>query len=282
MNLSPQHAALTRALLLSCFALLVACGTDTGINIPALDGGGGETDTSDGDAGAVEDAAEDASDAGSEDDTSGSADVPEDDAADVPEDDAADVPDDDAGEETGVDVTEDVAEDVPDTDDVTEDVAPDAEDTSEDVVEPPPNCGDGIVQVEEGEECDDANDSDLDACTNLCLVARCGDGILGLQAGAVEERDVEVENPFGVSGPVCDTGASCPGTACDVADDDSAPSTASARRWAMRARYASSTGATLVRTPIRRRAPSTGAALTTSASREGTPPAKALAAKAGC
>ena len=223
MNLSPQHAALTRALLLSCFALLVACGTDTGINIPALDGGGGETDTSDGDAGAVEDAAEDASDAGSEDDTSGSADVPEDDAADVPEDDAADVPDDDAGEETGVDVTEDVAEDVPDTDDVTEDVAPDAEDTSEDVVEPPPNCGDGIVQVEEGEECDDANDSDLDACTNLCLVARCGDGILGLQAGAVEERDVEVENPFGVSGPVCDTGASCPGTACDVADDDSAP-----------------------------------------------------------
>ncbi len=38
----------------------------------------------------------------------------------------------------------------------------------------PPGCGDGILQP--GEPCDDGNADDTDACTNGCLVAFCGDG----------------------------------------------------------------------------------------------------------
>jgi cysteine-rich repeat protein len=37
-------------------------------------------------------------------------------------------------------------------------------------------CGDRIVQS--GEECDDGNGIDYDMCTNLCRLPRCGDGIL--------------------------------------------------------------------------------------------------------
>ncbi len=37
-------------------------------------------------------------------------------------------------------------------------------------------CGDGVVSS--GEDCDDGNDDDTDACTNQCLEARCGDGFL--------------------------------------------------------------------------------------------------------
>ena len=38
-------------------------------------------------------------------------------------------------------------------------------------------CGDGVVGP--GEECDDGNAIDTDACTNGCQAARCGDGIVG-------------------------------------------------------------------------------------------------------
>jgi cysteine-rich repeat protein len=37
-------------------------------------------------------------------------------------------------------------------------------------------CGDGDVEGEE--ECDDGNNNENDACTNDCLMARCGDGIV--------------------------------------------------------------------------------------------------------
>ena len=42
----------------------------------------------------------------------------------------------------------------------------------------PAECGDGIVQGVLGEECDDANHVNFDLCTNACRSARCGDGIL--------------------------------------------------------------------------------------------------------
>ncbi len=46
-------------------------------------------------------------------------------------------------------------------------------------------CGDGIVQAGV-EECDDGNPTDTDACTSMCVTAVCGDGLV--QAG-VEECD---------------------------------------------------------------------------------------------
>lgn len=39
-----------------------------------------------------------------------------------------------------------------------------------------PVCGNGSVEL--GEECDDGNASDLDACTATCTVSRCDDGLL--------------------------------------------------------------------------------------------------------
>ena len=41
---------------------------------------------------------------------------------------------------------------------------------------PLPYCGDGDVQPDLGEDCDDANDVDDDACTNDCKATTCGDG----------------------------------------------------------------------------------------------------------
>jgi len=42
-------------------------------------------------------------------------------------------------------------------------------------------CGDG--EVDDDEECDDGNDSDVDGCLGTCTIARCGDGVI--------RRDVE-------------------------------------------------------------------------------------------
>jgi cysteine-rich repeat protein len=52
------------------------------------------------------------------------------------------------------------------------------------VTEPPVECGNG--HVEAGEECDDGNTDDTDACTNACHDAACGDGITYV---GVEECD---------------------------------------------------------------------------------------------
>lgn len=42
-------------------------------------------------------------------------------------------------------------------------------------------CGDGVSQSVNGEQCEDGNTIDTDACTNTCKIAKCGDGIV--QAG---------------------------------------------------------------------------------------------------
>jgi cysteine-rich repeat protein len=55
---------------------------------------------------------------------------------------------------------------------------------------PPLNCGDAVVNDEEGEECDDGNDVNNDGCTNACTTPRCGDAIH--QAG--EDCDDGVDN----------------------------------------------------------------------------------------
>ncbi|MFO0616666.1 MAG: DUF4215 domain-containing protein [Polyangiaceae bacterium] len=41
-----------------------------------------------------------------------------------------------------------------------------------------PFCGDGVIQPELGEECDDANDADFDQCLPTCKKARCGDAFV--------------------------------------------------------------------------------------------------------
>lgn len=40
----------------------------------------------------------------------------------------------------------------------------------------PPNCGDGIVQAEDGETCDDQNAVDCDGCSHFCQFDGCGSG----------------------------------------------------------------------------------------------------------
>lgn len=42
--------------------------------------------------------------------------------------------------------------------------------------EPVAECGNGVVDP--GEECDDANEEDVDACLSTCVAPRCGDGIV--------------------------------------------------------------------------------------------------------
>ena len=43
-------------------------------------------------------------------------------------------------------------------------------------------CGDGVVQRQAGEVCDDGNRQDADSCTSACVWSRCGDGIQRLDA----------------------------------------------------------------------------------------------------
>jgi len=40
------------------------------------------------------------------------------------------------------------------------------------------DCGNGITEGNAGEECDDGNNVNTDACTNTCTLAFCGDGII--------------------------------------------------------------------------------------------------------
>ena len=41
-----------------------------------------------------------------------------------------------------------------------------------------PRCGDGVLEVERGEECDDGNDIEDDGCSNICRLPACGDGVM--------------------------------------------------------------------------------------------------------
>src|SRR5262245_36786546 len=49
----------------------------------------------------------------------------------------------------------------------------------------PPPCGDGVVQP--GEECDDGNQDDGDACLPGCIRAFCGDGIVRVAVEACDD-----------------------------------------------------------------------------------------------
>ena len=54
-------------------------------------------------------------------------------------------------------------------------------------------CGDGAV--DEGEECDDANQADDDACLSTCVAARCGDGVVETDVEECDDgNDVETDD----------------------------------------------------------------------------------------
>ena len=77
-------------------------------------------------------------------------------------------------------------------------------------------CGNG--EVEEGEECDDANDVDDDACTNACTLPVCGDGIVQVDLGET------CDDGNTLSGDTCTSMCHDPGTplwevAVDIGDD---------------------------------------------------------------
>ena len=59
---------------------------------------------------------------------------------------------------------------------------------------PLPYCGDGDVQPDLGEECDDANDIDDDACTNDCKATTCGDGVVQGEEECDDGNDVDTDN----------------------------------------------------------------------------------------
>jgi len=70
------------------------------------------------------------------------------------------------------------------------------------------SCGDGHLRLdlpaeEGGEECDDGNDDEQDACLSSCRAATCGDGALRAD---LDPRDVGYEE--------CDDGNAAPGDGC--------------------------------------------------------------------
>jgi cysteine-rich repeat protein len=82
-----------------------------------------------------------------------------------------------------------------------------------------PTCGNSII--EQGEECDDGNSNNQDACTNQCQLARCGDTIV--QVGAGEEcDDGNSNNQDGCTNQCqfarCGDGFRGPGEECDNGD----------------------------------------------------------------
>ena len=83
----------------------------------------------------------------------------------------------------------------------------------------PPACGNGVL--DDGEECDDGNLSNEDACLNTCMMARCGDGFVREDVEACD--DGNTRDGDGCSsqcvvedqGPVCGNGQVEDGEECD-------------------------------------------------------------------
>ncbi len=97
-------------------------------------------------------------------------------------------------------------------------------------------CGDGVV--DDGEQCDDGNSVDGDACTNACGHAACGDGVVEVGVEACDDGNSDEDDACTntCALPTCmdrlknggetdiDCGGGCPadcvdGQVCDQADD---------------------------------------------------------------
>jgi cysteine-rich repeat protein len=83
----------------------------------------------------------------------------------------------------------------------------------------PHRCGDGIARGDlvEGvagfEACDDGNQDSLDGCDTLC--ERCGDGIVGFLEGCDDGNDVAEDGCTNCALPTCGNGRLDEGEACD-------------------------------------------------------------------
>ncbi len=102
--------------------------------------------------------------------------------------------------------------------------------TDTDVVEvicsPSAGCGNGVLDL--GEQCDDGNTVDTDACTNACRTAVCGDGIAGPSEECDDGNGVDADacsntcltvacgNGRVDPGEACDGGAACSATTCQL------------------------------------------------------------------
>ncbi len=105
-----------------------------------------------------------------------------DDGTEVTESEAVVFPDEtDNNDDSGDTETTTEVETAPDGADDT--LTPDEDGLLPDDDEPPSPCGNGTL--DEGEECDDGNKDDNDACRNDCLLNRCGDGVRFTDPGAV-------------------------------------------------------------------------------------------------
>ncbi len=62
-------------------------------------------------------------------------------------------------------------------------------------------CGNGIIEKKKGEECDDGNTSDLDACDSSCKKIFCGNGRVEENHG--EECDDGNRTPWDGCGSYC-------------------------------------------------------------------------------
>jgi len=82
----------------------------------------------------------------------------------------------------------------------------------------PPRCGDGVVQTEDGETCDDGNAVDCDGCSHFCQTDGCGSGQIDANCGE-ECDDFNTRSGDGCSSTckieVCGNGRVDPGEQCD-------------------------------------------------------------------
>jgi len=89
---------------------------------------------------------------------------------------------------------------------------------------PPPNCGDGTTQVDEGEECDDHNVADCDGCNHFCEVESCGNNV----RECLEECDDGNSSPCdgctpGCLSEVCGNERIDCGEECDAGEQNGTP-----------------------------------------------------------
>ncbi len=87
-------------------------------------------------------------------------------------------------------------------------------------------CGDGFVDKDAGEECDDSNTEDNDMCTSKCKIPVCGDGIVTEYIGEICD-DGKNDGSYGSCGqdcsyraPYCGDGKVTDGEVCDDGKND--------------------------------------------------------------